>query len=144
VDLHSPFGLLGIAFVGTFFWPISPEAGVVLWATHYGWNPLLVGAVAGVGQGAAHVVLFFFGDQIRRRWRWFDRQCERARVRFGERLTRNTHWVGITAGLIGLPPTSATAALAPGVGLSASRLLPVMFVTRTIRFAVVAVVAARI
>jgi membrane protein YqaA with SNARE-associated domain len=142
--VHSPLGLLGIAFVGTFFWPISPEAGVVLWATHYRWNPLLVGVVAGGGQAAAQVVLYFFGDQIRRRWRWFDRQCERARLRFGERLTRHTPWLGITAGLIGLPPTSATAALAPGLGLSPARLLPIMFLARVARFALVAALAARI
>jgi len=144
VNVHSLFGLLGIAFVGTFFWPVSPEAGVVLWATRYGWNPLLVGVVAGVGQAAAHVVLYFFGDQIRRRWGWFDRQCERARLRFGERLTRSTPWLGVTAGLVGLPPTSATAALAPGLGLSPTYLLPIMFVARVVRFAAVAAIAAHV
>lgn len=142
--VQSPFSLLGIAFVGTFFWPVSPEAGAVLWARRYGWNPLLVALVASLGQSAAHVVLYFFGDQIRRRWRWFDRQCERARLRFGERLTRNMPWLGITAGLIGLPPTSATAALAPGLGLSAARLLPIMFLARVARFAVVVAVAAQV
>ena len=144
MNVHSPFGLLGIAFVGTFFWPVSPEAGAILWTTRYGWSPLLVGVIAALGQSAAHVVLYFFGDQIRRRWRWFDRQCERARQRFGDRLTRNTPWLGLTSGLIGLPPTSATAALASGLGLSAVRLLPFMFVTRVLRFAVVAAIAARV
>ena len=144
MNVHSLFGLLGIAFVGTFFWPVSPEAGAVLWATRYGWNPLLVGVVAGVGQAAAHVVLFFFGDQIRRRWRWFDRQCERGRLRFGERLTRSTPWLGVSAGLVGLPPTSVTAALAPGLGLSAAYLIPIMFVARVVRFAAVAAIAAHV
>jgi membrane protein YqaA with SNARE-associated domain len=140
----SPFGLLGIAFVGTFFWPVSPEAGAVLWATRYGWNPALVGLIAAAGQGAAHVVLFLFGDQIRRRWRWFDRQCEQARLRFGDRLKRSTPVLGVTSGLLGLPPTSVLSALAPGLGLRAGRLLPVMFAMRVIRFGVVAAIAARL
>ena len=144
MTVHSPFGLLGIAFVGTFFWPISPEAGAILWTTRYGWNPVLVAVIAAAGQAAAHVVLYFFGHQIRRRWGWFDRQCERARVRFGKSLGRNIVWLGITSGLVGLPPTSATAALAPGLGLDPKRLLPVMFIGRIVRFAVVTVVASRI
>jgi membrane protein YqaA with SNARE-associated domain len=142
--VRSLFGLVGIAFVGTFFWPISPEAGAVLWTTRYGWDPLLVGLVAAAGQAAAHILLFVFGDQIRRRWRWFDRQCERARARFGDRLSRNTVWLGVTSGLLGLPPTSATAALASGLGLSAARLLPAIFLMRVIRFAVVAAIAAHV
>jgi hypothetical protein len=84
-----PLGLLGIAFVGTFFWPVSPEAATVVWATHYGWHPALIGLVAATGQLAAHVVLVVSGDQIRRRWRWFDRQCERARLRFGRALSHS-------------------------------------------------------
>jgi len=144
VKVHSPLGLLGIAFVGTFFWPVSPEAGAVLWTTRYGWNPLLVALVAASGQAGAHLVLYFFGDQIRRRWRWFDRQCERARLRFGDRLARGTPWLGVTAGLIGLPPTSATAALAPGLRLDPRYLLPIMFLGRVVRFAVVTIIASRV
>ena len=142
--MHSPLGLLGIAFVGTFFWPISPEAGAVLWTTHYGWTPLLVALLAASGQAAAHLVLYFFGAQIRQRWRWFDRQCERARLRFGDRLARSTPWLGVTAGLIGLPPTSATAALAPGLRLDPRYLLPIMFLGRVVRFAVITTLAARV
>jgi membrane protein YqaA with SNARE-associated domain len=143
VNVHASLGLLGIAFVGTFFWPVSPEAAAVLCTTRYGWNPLLVALLAAAGQAAAHLVLYFFGDQIRRRWRWFDRQCERARLRFGDRLARSTPWVAVTAGLIGLPPTSATAALAPGLRLDPRYLLPIMFLGRVVRFAVVTTVASR-
>jgi membrane protein YqaA with SNARE-associated domain len=103
-----------------------------------------VALIAAAGQSCAQVVLYFFGDQIRKRWGWFDRQCERARVRFGKSLGRNIFWLGITSGLIGLPPTSATAALAPGLGLDFRRLLPLMFIGRVARFAVVTLVASRI
>jgi membrane protein YqaA with SNARE-associated domain len=137
-------GLLGIAFVGTFFWPLSPEAAAALGAARYGWHPALVGLVGAAGQGAAHVLLFAFGDQIRRRWGWFDRQCQKVRLRFGARLTGSTPFLAVTSGLLGLPPTSATAALAPGLGLGPWLLLPLMFVARFIRFAVVAVLAQRL
>ena len=136
-----PLSLLGIAFVGTFFWPLSPEAAAVLGVSRYGWHPLLVGLVGATGQGVAYVVLFAFGDQIRQRWRWFDRQCQKVRLRFGKRLTGSTPFLAVTSGLIGLPPTSATAAIAPGLGLSPWVLLPLMFATRFVRFAVVAAIA---
>jgi len=142
--VRLPLGLVGIAFIGTVFWPASPEAAAVLWTLRYGWNPLLVALLAATGQAGAHVVLYLFGDQIRRRWRWFDRQCERARLRLGKRLDRNLVWVGISSGLVGLPPTSAMSALAPGLGLSGSSLIPVMFVGRVVRFAIVVFVATRI
>ncbi len=139
-----PLGLLGIAFVGTFFWPVSPEAAAVLWATRYGWHPAVIGVVAATGQLAAHLVLVASGDQIRRRWRWFDRQCERARVRFGRALSRSAPVIGLTSGLFGVPPTSVTSALAPGLGLRVAHLLPAMFLMRIVRFAAVAVIAQRV
>ena len=139
-----PLGLLGIAFVGTFFWPVSPEAATVVWATHSGWHPALIGLVAATGQLAAQVVLVVSGDQIRRRWRWFDRQCERARVRFGRVLSRSAPVIGLTSGLFGVPPSSVTSALAPGLGLRVAHLLPAMFLMRIVRFAVVAALARRV
>ena len=50
--------------------------------------------------------------------------------------------LGCASGLVGLPPSSVTAALAPGLGLSARVLLPVMFAMRIIRISVVAALAA--
>ena len=111
--LSSPLSLLGIAFVGTFFWPVNPEAAGVLCVTRYGWHPLLVGVIGASGQLVAQAILILGGDQIRRRWGWFDRRCERARQRFGKILARSAPLIGFTSGLLSLPPTSVTAALAP-------------------------------
>lgn len=137
-------GLYGIALVGTLFWVVSPEAAVALYATQRGWHPALVGVVAAAGASTAQALLFAFGDQLRRRWAWFDRQCERARQRYGARLQRGVVVLGISSGLLGLPPMSATAALAPGMGLPALGLLPPAFVMRALRFTVVAFIAARV
>ena len=140
----SFLSLFGIALVGTVIWVLNPEAAVALYASQRHWHPLLLGLVAASGQAVAQALLFAFGDQLRRRWRWFDRQCERVRQRHGERLQRGVLALATTSGLLGLPPVSATAALAPGLGLRASRLLPLTFVMRVLRFAVVAAVALRV
>jgi hypothetical protein len=91
-----------------------------------------------VGQGAAHVVLYRFGGELRRRWPWFEVRCQRARVRHGRWLQRGVVPLACASGLIGLPPSSVTAALAPGLGLRARVLLPLLFVARLIRLCVVA------
>lgn len=140
----SPLGLLGIAFVGTFFWPVNPEAAGILCVTRYGWHPLLVGVIGASGQLIAQAILIASGDQIRRRWRWFDARCERARQRFGKILARSAPVIGFTSGLLSLPPTSVTAALAPPLHLRIVQLLPVMFLARIIRFAALAALARRV
>jgi len=140
----SPLSLLGIAFGGTFFWPVNPEAAGVLGATRYGWHPLLIGVIGASGQLVAQAILIAGGDQIRQRWGWFDRKCERARERFGKILARSAPVIGFTSGLLSLPPTSVTAALAPGLHLRVRQLLPVMFVARIIRFAAIAAIAQRV
>jgi hypothetical protein len=136
--------LTGTAFVGTMFWVASPEAAAVLCVTKLGWSPFVVGPLAGVGQAAALGLLFGFGDQLRRRWRWFDRQCERVRARQGARLARGTLALSVSSGLLGLPPASVTATLAPGLGITGRALLPALFATRMVRLTVVAAVAGRV
>ena len=140
----SPLGLLGIAFVGTFFWPVNPEAACILCVTRYGWHPLLVGVIGASGQLIAQAILIVSGDQIRRRWRWFDQRCERARQRFGKILAHSAPAIGFTSGLLSVPPTSVTAALARPLHLRIAPLLPVMFVARIIRFAALAAIARRV
>jgi membrane protein YqaA with SNARE-associated domain len=140
----SPLGLLGIAFVGTFFWPANPEAAGILCVTRYGWHPLLVGVLGASGQLVAQAILIASGDQIRRRWRWFDARCERARQRFGKTLARSAPAIGFTSGLLSVPPTSVTATLAPPLRLRIAYLLPVMFVARIVRFAALAAIAKRV
>jgi hypothetical protein len=133
--------LWGVGTVGTVFWFLSPEAAVVLSVTQRHWNPLLAGGVAALGQATAHLMLYLGGDQLRRRWRWFDGQCERARARHGRWLTRGLVPLGLASGLVGIPPSSVTAALAPGLGLSGRLLLPLLFVSRIVRLSAVAYLA---
>lgn len=133
--------LLGIGFAGTFVWPISPDAAAAVYAAARVAHPLAVGVTLAVGQGCAHAVLFTFGGQLRRRWPWFDRQCQRVRERHATRLGRGAAVLGVTSGLLGLPPTSITAALAPGLEISAARLLPLLFAMRVVRFTVLASLA---
>jgi membrane protein YqaA with SNARE-associated domain len=134
-------GLFGTAFVGTLFWVASPEVAVAVCAVKGGWHPLAIGAVAGTAQAVALALLFAFGDQLRIRWGWFNRKCARFAAAYGKTIAHSAMVVAVTSGLLGLPPVSATAILAPGVGLRARQLLAVMFVMRVIRFAAVAALA---
>jgi membrane protein YqaA with SNARE-associated domain len=134
-------GLFGTAFIGTVFWVASPEIAVAVCAVKGGWHPLAIGAVAGAGQAIALTLLFVFGDQLRTRWSWFNRKSARLAAAYGKSIAHSATALAISSGLLGLPPVSATAILAPGAGLRARPLLALLFVTRVIRFAVVAVLA---
>jgi membrane protein YqaA with SNARE-associated domain len=128
--------LLGVGFAGTFFWPLSPEGWAAVYATQR--SPLVIALLLASGQAGAHVTLFLGGDQLRRRWPWFERKCARAVARHGHRLKRRLVPLACLSGLLGLPPSSVTAALAPGLGLRARALLPLLFVMRVVRFGAVA------
>jgi membrane protein YqaA with SNARE-associated domain len=136
--------LFGIAIVGTVFWVVSPEAAAAFEATQGRWHPLAIGAAAAAGQLVAQALLYAFGHALRRRWRWFDRQCERLRLRLGDRLRRGDKAIVLGSALFGLPPTSTVATLAPAFELRASSVLPVLFAGRVARFTVIAIIAARV
>ena len=134
--------LFGIAVVGTIFWLASPEAAVAVFASREHWNPVAIGLVAGGGQAVSLTLLFLFGDQLRRRWRWFDGKCERVRTRFGARLSRNAIVVASTSGLLGFPPVSVAATLAPALAPRPALLLPLMVLLRVVRLTLLAALAA--
>jgi hypothetical protein len=127
--------LAGVAFLGTFFWLASPEAATALAGAQHRWSALTIGLAAAGGQSVALVGLYFFGGQLRRRWRWFDRQCERVRARSpAENRQRYATGAVITAGLLGFPPVSVTATLLAGVAPRPLPLLPLMLLLRLVRF----------
>ena len=139
--MMSAATLFGIAVVGTVFWLASPEAAVALFASSRRWNPLLIGVVAAGGQTVSLTFLFLFGEQLRRRWRWFDRQCDRVRTRLGDRMARSAFVVGSASGLLGFPPVSVSATLAPGLAPRPLPVLLLMIATRVVRLSVVAALA---
>jgi membrane protein YqaA with SNARE-associated domain len=136
--------LFFLTFVGTVVWVLNPEAAAVVSVTGRSLRPLDVAVVAALGQAGAQGLLWVGGDRIRAIWPWFNRQCETARTRWGLQLSRSTVPVALSSGLLGVPPSSATAVLSPGLGLRAALVLPILFVTRIIRFAVVCLAAAEL
>ena len=127
--------LAGVAFLGTVFWLASPEAATALAGAQHRWSALTIGLAAAGGQSVALVGLYFFGAQLRRRWRWFDRQCQRARARSpAENTQRYATGAVVTAGLLGFPPVSVTATLLAGVAPRPLQLLPLMLLLRLVRF----------
>jgi beta-glucosidase len=133
--------LFGIALLGTVFWVASPEAATALFALTRDWNPLAIGLIVAGGQLAGMALVFTLGTAVRRRWRWFDERCAKAQARWGPRLVRRSASLALASGVLGVPPVSITSALAPAVGLSASSVLPVAFLGRWVRFAVIAAFA---
>jgi membrane protein YqaA with SNARE-associated domain len=128
--------LFPVAFAGTVAWFLNAEATVLLAVTTAGLHPVAVGLVAAAGQGLGHVVLWSGGGRLRRMWPWFDRQCARVQVRWGPRLASGTVPLMAVSGVIGIPPASATALLAPGLGLRRELVIPILFVGRAIRFTI--------
>ena len=127
--------IAAVAFIGTVFWVASPEAATALAGAQHRWSPLAIGFAAAGGQSVALVGLYFFGSQLRRHWRWFDRQCERARARSPvDNTQRYATGAVVTAGLLGFPPVSVTATLLSGVAPRSLQLLPLMLVLRLVRF----------
>ena len=133
----SLLGLSAAAFIGTVVWIVSPEAAAALVGAQRHHSPLTIGLVAAAGQSVALVGLFFFGAELRRRWRWFDKKCERAR-RGSLGTERTATGVAVTAGLLGFPPVSVTTTLLPGVAPRPLRLLPLVLGRRFVRFTALA------
>ena len=135
---------LGMAFLGTFVWVFNCEALLVVQVTQRGWHPLPAALLLCAGQAAAWTLLFGAGRWLRARWRWFDRQCQRVQACWGQRLRTRTIWMIALSGVVGAPPTSTVAVLAPGFGITLSRLLPLLFAARLVRFVVLGALAARL
>jgi membrane protein YqaA with SNARE-associated domain len=138
----SLLALYGISAIGTLLWIVNPEIAVATCVAGRGLPPLEVAAVAAAGQLTALILLFGFGDRLRRRWRWFDDQCARVRRWAGDRLGRHGTALLATSGLLGVPPVAATVTLASGLRLPAGRVLPFLFFMRLARFTAVALLAA--
>jgi membrane protein YqaA with SNARE-associated domain len=138
----SLLALYGISLVGTVVWVANPEVAAALCVARGGLPPIAVGLVAAAGQMTTAMLLFRFGAELRRRWRWFDARCARVRERAGARLGRNASWVMATSGLVGVPPVAATATLAAGMGIPVAHFVPIVLLTRVIRFTAIALLAA--
>ena len=125
--------LLGwISFLGTLFWPLNPDAALLMYIGGRG-RPLPVGVVVAlVGQVAMMLLLHLLGHHLRRHWTWLDRKCATFERKWGARLQAKTPLVAATSGFFGIPPGAATVLLASALNLPARRLLPVLFAFRVL------------
>ena len=98
--------LLGwISFLGTLFWPLNPDAALLMYiggrgAAHCPWGWW----VALAGQVAMMLLLQVAGHHLRRRWTWLDRKCTTFERKWGTRLLAKTPIVAATSGFFGIPP----------------------------------------
>ena len=142
--LLDPLLFVGTAFLGTFVWVFNCEALLVVQVTRRGWHPLPAALLLCAGQTVAWLILFGAGRWIRAHWAWFNRRCEQAHARWGDRLRTRAAWVMAVSGVVGAPPTSVIAVLAPGFDIRLSRLVPILFASRLVRFLVVGALASRL
>jgi membrane protein YqaA with SNARE-associated domain len=131
--------LIGISFVGTVLWVVSPEVASALYPTKYGWHPVAVGLTCAVGQVAAHWLLYVGGDRLIGRWGWLRRKTEAIHTRFGPKT--ESRYLGLTgvAMVFGMPPAVAMTAMASGFGVRPAHAMAVALVGRFTRFTILAI-----
>ena len=127
--------LIGLSAVFTFLPAMSETTGVFYVHTLH-WSPLAVAACCAAGQCIAYAALFLFGEQLVTRWAWLARQTTRVRTRYAHHLENRFLAVSFFGGTISVPPAVALSALAPGFGVPLKHLLPLLYVTRVLRFVV--------
>jgi membrane protein YqaA with SNARE-associated domain len=130
--------LMGVAWVGSVFWIVSPELLSAVYGSQQGWHPLAVGLACATSQCSVYFLLYRGGDVLAQRWRFLARQIEGVRTRFGERLETSCVGMLLIGGITGLPPVIALVALSPGFGVSVRTMLATTFIARTARFATLA------
>ena len=130
--------LIAISFVGTVVWVLSPEATAVIYGSQGRLPAVVVGALCATGQGLMVVLLYYMGAQLCERWTWLKHKVEKTRQRFGARLNQHFLLLSLPAGIFGIPPMLAMAAMAHGFRV---RLVPFLAIAaggRFLRFTVLA------
>lgn len=98
-------------------------------------NWLFLAAMLAAGQTIGFTLLYIFGERLLLRWR----KLERAAAKLDrERVQANAPWVLTMGALLGFPPHLALCALGPVMRVPYAMVLPITFVGRFIRFAVLA------
>lgn len=122
--------LFWVAFVGTLFWPLNPDAAVVVYTGVRG-HPLHEAVLLALaGQALLLFPMHFLSDQIRQRWSWLDRKCEKVRLTWGSRIQGKARYVAALSGFVGIPPSVAMVLLASALRVPAKRYLPILLVCR--------------
>ena len=130
--------MLGIGFVGSIFWFVSPDATAVYYGTVANWHPLLVGVLIATGLCLAYVPVYYGGEQLVRRWSWLERQVTRTRTRYERWMHKGYLVATAAAALIGIPPLLGMVALASGFGIGARPVIIIAFTGRATRFTIMA------
>ena len=130
--------LMGIGFVGTIIWPISPEASAVFYGSQLGWSALAVGLTVAVAQLPAYALLYFGGERLVGRWKWLARKVSRTKERLDGQVSGSYLVLTGVGAIFGIPPVIAMCALGSGFEVSARTLMPVVFLGRIVRFSTLA------
>jgi membrane protein YqaA with SNARE-associated domain len=122
-------------FAGLSFF-VNAEATVVVTATQFELHPVLGGLGASLGQAVLYWLLYRFGDVLSRRWKWLNRQVTRTREKYGTSLQDKFTLFSAMAGFLGIPPATAMAVIAPGLGYRLRNYLIIAVPLRFVRFVI--------
>jgi membrane protein YqaA with SNARE-associated domain len=136
LDPGDQLGAFLFCFLSGASFIINAEATVVVTTTQFGLHPVLAGLGASSGQVILYWMLYKFGDVLARRWRWLNRQVTRTREKYGNQLDERFGILTGFAGVFGLPPVTAMAAIAPGFGMRLLTFLAIAVPLRFLRFLV--------
>lgn len=119
------------------FVPAMPEALALLYVQKLHWSWPVVALCVALGQCIAFGALYLFGEQLVLRWRWLDRQVARVRDRYQSHLEERFLVVAAFAGVLGVPPATAVAALGYGFRVPLSHLMLLFFLCRVGRVSMI-------
>ena len=124
-------GLVGI--VSPFFALAEPLAVLSGLSTQVNW--MLMAFSLALGQSVGFSIMYFFGEQIVARWRWFARKLSRVNL---DEYTGRRNTCTFLAACFGLPPLTALALGGPFYEPRFIRFISVSFCGRLVRFSVLA------
>ena len=126
-----------MAMPGPLLWVVNTET-ILLVQVREGQLPVLLAACAALGQVGTFLILYALGEQALRRVPFFARQLNKWPQEKRDRLRSRTTPALVLGGLFGLPPVILMACLCSTVLYPRLKMSVVVFVTRYIRFLVVA------
>ena len=128
------FAVLLLFSAASAFVPAAPEGLVMTYVEKLHWSTPMVAIFCAAGQCASFAGLYLFGEWLMQRWQRLAREVERVRQRFANHLERRFLMLAGLAGLFGFPPAIAMSVLGGGFKIPLAHLMPLMFVTRVVRF----------
>ncbi len=136
--------LIAWSFAGGICWLFHAETTAIALGAAGGWHPLTIALCCAGGQSLSYVFLFFCGDWLFARWRWWRQQVDRTEQKYGARLQKSFYALTAPAALVGVPPMTGMAALSGGFRVRLLPFIAIAFSLRLVHFFVLATAGSQL